>query len=325
MAKNAPGQHRRKGLTSKQVHRKFATEAKAETWFVEQRWSDGIDCPREDCGSDNIATRTKHKTMPYRCRACRRYFSVRTGTPMADSNLPLSDWGLALYFYSTNLKGMSSMKLHRELGITQKAAWHMAHRIREMFDMDIEAFQGPVEADETYIGGSDFNRPEWKRSKGRGSVGKTPVAGLKDRDTGMIKTRVIEKADQPTLGKFISEQTQEDAMIYTDEHAGYNNIPRPREWVKHSANEYVRGEAHTQGLEGFWSHVKRGIDGVYHWWSVKHIERYLAEFEGRFNLRPMDTIDMMGTMVMQGVGKRLRYCDLIASEEPHRESQIKLM
>ena len=309
MATKAPGQHKRQGLTLRQVARKFATEAKAETWFVSQRWPDGIRCP--SCDSDNVNTNAKHPTMNYRCRTCRRFFSVKTGTPMASSKISLSDWAIALYLYSTNLKGVSSMRLHRELGITQKAAWHMAHRIREMFDMGVDKFDGQVEADETYIGGSASNRPAYKRTGERGSSGKTAVVGVKDRDSGMVKTQVIESADQATLQAFVHSHTTPSATVYTDEHSGYLGMRRVHEHVRHSANEYVRGEAHTQGLEGYWSHVKRGIDGVYHWWSVKHISRYLAEFEGRFNLRPMNTIDIMGALVMQGVGKRLRYADLI--------------
>lgn len=320
MARQAPGQHRRQGLTLKQVIRKFATEAKAEAWFVSQRWPEGIRCPR--CGTDNVNTKIKHKTMPYKCRPCRKEFSVKTLTPMEASKIALSDWAIGLYLYSTSLKGVSSMKLHRELGITQKAAWHMAHRIREMFDMGIGRFEGPVEADETYIGGSETNRPEYKRSGERGTGNKTAVAGIKDRASGLITTQVIDTPNKATLQGFVHSHTEPDATVYTDEHSGYVGMRRRHEQVRHAANEYVRGEAHTQNLDGFWSHVKRGIDGVYHWWSVKHIDRYMAEFEGRYNLRPMDTIDMMGALVSQGVGKRLRYKDLIG---PKHTRQSRMM
>jgi len=310
MTTHAPGQHTRKGLTLKQVARKFATEAKAEAWFVAQRWPDGIRCPR--CGTDNVNTKSKHKTMPYKCRPCRREFSVKTNTPMSHSKIVLSDWAIGLYLYSTNLKGVSSMRLHRELGITQKAAWHMAHRIREMFDMGIGKVDGPAEVDETYIGGKVSNRPVHKRSGRRGTADKTPVVGVKDRATGRLKTQVVKQPDKPTLHGFVHRHTNPWAKVFTDEHRGYTGIRRWHESVRHAANEYVRGEAHTQGLEGFWSHVKRGIDGVYHWWSSKHLHRYMFEFEGRYNLRPLDTIDMMGALVAQGVGRELRYSDLIS-------------
>ena len=321
MSSQAPGQHHRKGMTSKQVHRKFATEAKAEAWFVAQRWTDGVRCPR--CESDNIQTPTKHKTMPYRCRPCQRYFSVRTGTPMADSNLPLSDWGLAIYYYSTNIKGMSSMKLHRELGITQKAAWHMAHRIREMFDWDF-TFDGPVEVDETYLGGKDRNRHEWQVKEGRGPKGKTPVVGMKDRETGKVTAEVVETTDKHTLQGFVEVNTEVDATVYTDGARAYEGMHRIHESVDHSVKEFVRGQAHTNGIESFWANLKRGYVGIYHHFSPKHTRRYVNEFAGRHNLRPLGTEAQMGAMVAAGAGKRLRYADLIGPKETRYDTQMGL-
>lgn len=290
---------------------------------MSRRWSDGIECPR--CGSDNIQNPTKHRTMPYRCRPCQRYFSVRTDTPLADSNIPLSDWGLAIYYYSTCLKGMASMKLHRELGITQKSAWHMAHRIREMFDLETDVFEGPAEADETYIGGSEENRPLSKRSGKRGIFSKTPVAGVLDRASNMVKTKVVPGTDKRTLQGFVHSATDQSATVYTDEHLSYVGMRRNHESVRHSASEYVRGQAHTQGLDGFWSQVKRGMLGVHHWWSRRHLHRYMKEFEGRYNMRSMDTRDIMGLMVSNGVGKRLRYRDLVGSDWKMYGTQLPLM
>ena len=132
------------------------TEEKAEAWFVEQRWPDGLACPH--CGSVNVATIENRKPQPYRCRDCRKHFSVRTGTVLHASNIPISKWAIAVYLYATNLKGLSSMKLHRDLGIGQKAAWYMAHRIRSMWGKVAGKMAGPVEVDETYIGGKERNK-----------------------------------------------------------------------------------------------------------------------------------------------------------------------
>ena len=188
--KSGPGKAHRKGITLMDVVKQFDTEAKAETWFVEQRWPDGVTCPF--CQSQEVSPRPSRKPQPFRCRACRRDFSVKTGTVLHSSNIPLSKWALGFYLFMTNLKGVSSMKLHRDLGVSQKSAWHMAHRIRETLDTTGGKFAGPVEADETYIGGLEKNKHASKKLKaGRGGVGKTPVVGVKDRETNQVRTEVV--------------------------------------------------------------------------------------------------------------------------------------
>lgn len=153
---SAPGKHYRSGITLAELMRRFPDDATAEAWFVAERWPDGIRCAH--CESARILSGAKHKTMPYRCRDCRKRFSVRTGTVMASSNLGYQTWALATYLLTTSLKGVSSMKLHRDLGITQKSAWHLAHRLREAWRLESAAFTGPVEVDETYIGGLEKNK-----------------------------------------------------------------------------------------------------------------------------------------------------------------------
>ena len=309
--KSGPGKAHRKGITLMDVVKQFDTEAKAETWFVEQRWPDGVTCPF--CQSQEVSPRPSRKPQPFRCRACRRDFSVKTGTVLHSSNIPLSKWAIGFYLFMTNLKGVSSMKLHRDLGVSQKSAWHMAHRIRETLDTTGGKFAGPVEADETYIGGLEKNKHASKKLKaGRGAVGKTPVVGVKDRGTNQVRTEVVQFTNKATLQGFVLEHTDPTATVYTDEARAYLGLPRFHESVAHSAGEYVRGMAHTNGLESHWAMFKRGIDGVYHHISVKHLPRYSQEFEGRHNRRPMDTAEQMGRMARMSDGKRLRYVDLVA-------------
>ena len=307
-----PGKSYRRGMTLLEVTEQFNTVEKGEQWFIEQRWPNGIACPH--CGGLNVATVASRKPMPFRCRECRKHFSVKTGTVLHSSNIPLNKWAIAFYLYMTNLKGVSSMKLHRDLGISQKAAWHMAHRIRETLAAQGSKFSGPVEVDETYIGGKERNKHESKRLKaGRGPVGKTAVVGMKDRDTGQITSEVVESTDGPTLQEFVERNTKPTATVYTDDARAYKGIHRQHETVKHSVSEYVRGMAHTNGMESHWAALKRGYDGVYHHMSPQHLHRYVDEFEGRHNRRPLDTADQMATMARGADGKQLRYADLIAA------------
>ena len=323
MSQPAPGKYYRQGMSLKALFRKFPNDETAEAWFVKTRWPNGIAC--HYCGSTNVQTGAKHKSMPLRCREkeCAKRFSVRTGTVMQSSKLGYQTWAIAAYLMSTNLKGISSMKLHREVDITQKSAWHLAHRLRAMLAVsDGATMAGPVEADETFIGGKESNKHESDRKhEGRGAVGKVAVAGVKDRPTNRVRATVVASTDGPTLRGFVQRHADPAAMIYTDGEPAYASLPRHAA-VKHSVGEYVRGEAHTNGMESFWAMLKRGYVGVYHHMSPEHLDRYVGEFEGRHNARSSNTIDQMAGMVRGSEGKRLRYADLIDHEHGQQATAV---
>ena len=206
------------------------------------------------------------------------------------------------------------MKMHRELGISQKSAWHLVHRIRKVWTVsDHELFNGPVEADEVYIGGLEKNKHESKKLKaGRGSVGKTAVVGVKDRETNEVRASVVDKTNAKTLQGFVKGNTDPGATVYTDDATAYHGVAKSHESVGHSVGEYVRGQAHTNGIESFWSMLKRAHKGTFHKLSAKHLHRYVCEFAGRHNIRSMGTLDEMCFVVLSMEGAQLRYKDLVA-------------
>ncbi len=314
MARTGPGRAYRHGLTLLELHDLFPTEAAARDWFAAQRWPSGRYCPL--CGSTR--TSAPGGVLAYWCSDCRRRFSVTSRTALERSHLPLRKWALAIYLHVTSLKGVSSMKLHRDLGITQKSAWFVLHRLREAFrdTGPVVPFAGPVEVDETYMGGKRRNMRNATRRKlahtGRGPAGKTAVAGIRDQASRHVRAQVVESPDRATLHGFIQRHVAPDATVYSDEARAYQGLPFSHQTVNHSVREYVRDQVTTNGIESFWAVLKRAHMGTYHKISPEHLQRYVDEFAGRHNIRDHDTLDQMTAVVAGLVGKRLLYQDLVS-------------
>jgi len=260
----------------------FPDEESAVAWFESVRWKDGRFCPH--CGS--VRTAEAKKPQPYRCKDCRKHFSCRTGTIVQSAKLMVKKWLYAMYLMSVSRKGVSSLQLGRELGIAQEAAWRLGHKIRTAWNQGgLFAMTGPVEADETYIGGKEKNKHAKKKLKARrGPVGKKPVAGVPYRATNHVSAQVIDNTDAKTLQGFVKDRTAKDAIVYTDDARAYKGIKRQHKAVSHSAGEYVRDDVSTNSMESFWAVCKRGYVGTFHYMSEKHLQRYVDEFQARNNM-----------------------------------------
>ena len=287
----------------------FALESAVEAAM----WPKGRCCGH--CGGTRTKPVPNARPMPYWCPDCRRYFSVRTSTTLARSKVPLRKWVIAVYLEMTSPKGISSIALGRTLGIRQNTAWFMLHRIREGWPAGAshEPFAGPVEADETYMGRLEKNKhARDKLRAGRGGVGKTTVAGVRDRATNQVRAQVVPAADRLTLHAFVHAHASRGAAVYTDEASAYEGIAHVHESVRHGAGEYVRGDVSTNGMEGFWSILKRAHKGTYHKMSPKHLDRYVRGFAGKHNCRELGTLGRMRHAVGNLRGQRLTYRELTA-------------
>lgn len=257
----------------------------------------------------------KCKNNLYRCKNTSKYFNVKTNTIFDNTKLPLQKWFLAIWLVTSHKKGISSLQLAKDIGITQKSAWFMLQRIRNCFGItDGEALGNEVEADETFIGGKNKNRHNAKKvkfSQGRSIKDKTPVFGMIERG-GKLVAKQVEDTTSKTLSREIASHVVQTANIFTDEWLGYNALKRiyNHNVVKHNSGEYVRGRIHTNTIEGFWSLLKRGIVGIYHFTSKKHLQKYVDEFVFRYNNRDMNEGERFNLMLAH-CDKRLSYNQLI--------------
>jgi transposase-like protein len=297
----------------------FADKRSAFDFVVEMRWPNGVSCPHCE-GTDLYFVKTR---LLWQCKSCKKQFTVKVGTIFEDSALGLDKWLCAIWMIANAKNGISSYEIHRALGITQKSAWFMLHRVRyAMQNGTLDKLTGDVEADETYIGGKVENMHEWdklcKGIQGRGTVGKAIVFGVLQRNTkeekSKVKVKVVRNIKKPTLQSAVRERVEFGSNLYTDALPSYNGMA---EYVHQSVDhitEYARGTVHTNGIENYWSLFKRTLRGTYVSCNSSHLTCYLDEQSFRFNNRGTNDADRFALILSSVSGKRLTYKQLIAKE-----------
>jgi transposase-like protein len=296
----------------------FKDEQVCRDYLEILRWPDGLQCAYKDCGHNKIFRFTNGKV--YKCAKCERQFSIKVGTIFEDSKIPLKKWFAAIYLITSHKKGISSIQLSKDIGVTQKTAWYMNHRVRHSLGWGEpeEKLSGTVEADETFIGGKEANKHKSKKTEGtqgRSVQTKTAVAGIVERG-GEVRAKIVPDTTGSNLRKFVYDNVERGSQLHTDEWWGYKGLEKlfGHSVIKHNEKEYVNGDCHTNTMEGFWSLLKRGVVGIYHSMSNKHLQKYIDEFVFRYNTRTLTEADRFNLM-LSGLATHLPYQKLITDEK----------
>jgi len=303
--------------TLKEAIEYFANPVNCREYLVARRWADGVVCPR--CGSKDVIFLEKYNRWHCRAKHSAPQFTLKTGTIMEESPIGLDKWLMAMWQIVNSKNGISSYEVHRAIGITQKSAWFLDHRIRlALTDGSFTKLVGEIEVDETFIGGKARNMHKAKRAekiKGRGADGKEIVFGMKERG-GDVRVMHVEKRTKKELQSEIREHVEAGAAIFSDELLSYDGLESDyKHAVINHAVEYVNGNIHTNGMENFWSLLKRGLHGTYISVEPFHLFRYLDEQVYRFNNRKLSDGERFDIAVRQIVGKRITYNELTGKEE----------
>jgi transposase-like protein len=291
----------------------FKDEATCRKHFEKIRWNDKPVCPF--CGSEKVYKLGDNKTYKCANNECYKKFTVTVGTIFENTKIPLSKWFIALYILTSHSKGISSVQLSKDIGVTQKTGWFINHRIREMLkDKAPELLSNMVEVDETYLGGKEKNKHADKRTEGaRGSANKTAMFGILERGKE-VRAQKVDNTKKKTLYPIIDKNVKEGSVVITDEYRVYELLKKYNHFsVNHKAEFYAFKSIHTNSIEGFWSLFKRGIFGIYHSVSEKHVNRYLTEFAGRYNNRKISEVERFNFFLENCKG-RLKYNDLISDK-----------
>ncbi|HLP55100.1 MAG TPA: IS1595 family transposase [Fluviicola sp.] len=296
----------------------FNTEEKCIEYLENLRWKKGVYCPH--CFKSNPCKFNDGKTYKCSGKLCRKKFTVKTNSIFSGSNLPLQKWIAAMYLFSSHKKGISSVQMGKDIGVTQKTAWTMLHKIREAFGEPIkEQLSGTIELDETFVGGKNKNRHKDKKvknSQGRSFKDKTPILGLLCRETKSVYCFVTKDTSQKQIQPLIYQNIEPGSKLMTDEWSAYwgLNATYDHNFVNHGAGQYYsEGDVTTNTLEGFWSHLKRGINGTYHKTSRKYLQKYADEFSFRYNTRFETETERLNHTLNNAYGKSLPYKRLISN------------
>jgi transposase-like protein len=293
----------------------FPTEQSCIQYLINVRHNGKIVCPHSDCKCEKVYAFKDGKT--FKCAECKKRFSVRVGSIFQDSNIPLRKWFMAIYLITNHKKGISSVQLSKDIGVTQKSSWFMLHRLRHANKTKSFEFQGTVEADECYVGGSESNKHTQKKFTAEKAV----IFGLVNRETKQVKSFNVESADKECLLPKIGCNIKMGSTIVTDSYHAYKDLKNnyKHDVIKHSAGEYVRIDTsreafkiHTNTIEGYWALVKRTINGTYHWVSKKHLQKYLIECDFRYNTKEFEVESQRFDCFLQNKASKLSYKKLIA-------------